>query len=282
MAPLIDLTIATMTVDLTHVVYTWNLSAPKTKKIFVGQRFDRYRSLQKDCLTTDVDSAVDDEVMISIKLVQEPGAAFPVAHMTFMPLAGRQRIRVPPGFRIILNSDSSILVERMQLEGAVPPALADARVHNANCYWLTPRREDGHAVREAWLRYELVGNLGPGALLWPVFKQPTSFDRESLKDVITPWSVRHFLLNKALDVKDSLIPAANFVEQRHRVHHARKRFSLNNIDFLMFLAGDPEERRADIEFGAKLVVAALNSFVVTDAVYEKTLADAYAKGMLAV
>ncbi|VDB96229.1 unnamed protein product [Peniophora sp. CBMAI 1063] len=284
-APLTNLTIATVTVDLTHVVYTWNLSttfAPKSVEVLVGQRFDRYRSHEKNCLTTVVDKTLDEDVVISIKLVQEPDAAFPVAHITFMPSAGRQRVRVPPGFKIVLKEDASILVERVQLEGVIPPALADAQVHNANCYWIVPKREDGRAVRDAWLMYELVGNLGPGALLWPVFKQPTSIDRESLKDVITPWSVRHFLLNKALDDTRNPITVINHVEKRFRVEHARKRFSFGNIDRLMVMAGAPGERREDVEFGAKLVMAALNSGVVTDAVYEETLADAYAMGMLGV
>ncbi|VDB96227.1 unnamed protein product [Peniophora sp. CBMAI 1063] len=282
MAVLRAFIVGTVTVHLTHVVYKWNDSSHRTVEILVGQRLDYYRRHEKDCLTTDVDDAIDVEVMISIKLVQEPGAAFPVAHVTFMPSAGRQRIRVPPGFRIVLRNDSSISVERMPLEGAVPPALTDAQVHNANCYWSVPRREDGHAVREAWLSYEWAGTSEHGALLWPVFKQPTSFDRESLKDVITPWSVRHFLLNKALEDRYNPIPSAVFVEKRFRVHHARKRFSLTNINRLMILAGAPEERRADLEYGAKLVMAALNSEVVTDAVYEETLADAYAQGMLGV
>ncbi|VDC04383.1 unnamed protein product [Peniophora sp. CBMAI 1063] len=177
--------------------------------------------------------------MISIKFVEEPKKTYPVAHITFGDRAGGQRIRVPPGFRLFLNEDA--LINVIQLEGA-STALPDAQVHNANCYWCMPTRESEAEVKEAWKDYKKA-EIGS---LWPVLWQPTSLDRDSLKDVINTSSVGHFLLNKALDGED----------KHSRVLHELARFSSHSLISAVEASG---ERRADIEFGVTLVVAALKA-----------------------
>ena len=110
---------------------------------------------------------------------------------------------------------------------------------------------------------------------WPILSQPTSLDRESLEDVLTPSAIGNFLRANVLD--DMILPMVQ-MDKRFRVSHAYKRFQPGNVERLTRRAELDEAQSAVVAYGAKLVMRALEEVAVDQ--YDDMMAELRREGML--
>ncbi|KZV70116.1 hypothetical protein PENSPDRAFT_665279 [Peniophora sp. CONT] len=241
-----------------------------------GQRLDFRKKRGLTSLNDDLDAALDDDVLLSIKLQKFDNAPLPIAYITFSIASGRRRIRVPAGHKVSLECRGTIVIERLELEdsgghtGSATP-LAPVQVHNADFNWIGPKLVPDSVLRQGWVVYEF-GN--PEDIWWPVLDQPTILDRESLTDVLTPAAIRNFLLSDPLFDEENPFPLC--MEKRIRMSRAYKRFQPGNVKRLTDVID--EAHRADVEYGARLVLEALDE--VADEQYDATLVGLRKSGML--